>query len=282
MEKVCCDLTIADMNLRLVSDRPLFIDEGLKPFCSEFETPDVIYSVKSVPDPDALIPPDSERIYNGAGMEVFRSGEKQYHRYYYGGDLALLITDENGDGTDVYVFEHTVNRGIQKFLALETQILKFGGVFLHASLIKYNGAALAFTAPSGTGKSTHAELWRKNMGAVVLNGDRAALRERGGEWFAYGSPWAGSSGIYINESAPLKAIVILKQAPDNSVRRLFGTETFGKVLGGGILPYWNNKLMNEACDVINKLIDEVPVFELRCTPDIGALEVIKEALKDCL
>ena len=59
-----------------------------------------------------------------------------------------------------------------------------------ASFIRWQGRGILFSAPSGTGKSTQANLWVQHQGAEVINGDRAALRQVGGRWQAFGLPYA--------------------------------------------------------------------------------------------
>jgi serine kinase of HPr protein (carbohydrate metabolism regulator) len=48
----------------------------------------------------------------------------------------------------------------------------------HGSAIAVDGVGYLFTAKSGTGKSTHARLWRELLGAraVMVNDDKPLLR----------------------------------------------------------------------------------------------------------
>ena len=55
------------------------------------------------------------------------------------------------------------------YLALEHLFYRFGGLFLHSSHVSVGGRALLFSAPSGTGKSTQADLWEKTAGGVDLS-----------------------------------------------------------------------------------------------------------------
>ena len=104
--------------------------------------------------------------------------------------------------------------------ALEQVCITLQAALLHTSFIKWQGKAILFTAPSGTGKSTQADLWRRIEGAEIINGDRAVLRKEGGIWKAWGLPYAGSSRIFRNESAPVGAIVVLRKNDRNELRRL--------------------------------------------------------------
>ena len=51
---------------------------------------------------------------------------------------------------------------------------------------QYKGKAIAFSGPSGVGKSTQAEIWKQCFQADILNGDRALLRKADQGWKAYG------------------------------------------------------------------------------------------------
>ena len=274
MKKVCCDLLIADMKLRIFSDCELPLQRKLKDFYADFDKADVVYNAVNVGNPDDFIPRDAKEIYTGAGLRVFKLDGSVYHRYSYGGELSVLRID---DEKTVYVSADELSPiNIQKSLALETEILGFGGAFMHASLIKVNGKGIIFSAPSGVGKSTQAALWERYRGARILNGDRAAVRFVDGKWMAYGSPWAGSSGIYVNDSAELSAIVFLGQSQENIVRRLGGVKAFSALMKGGIFPYWNKEKMEMACSVSEKLLANVPVFQFDCRPDESAVEELEK------
>ena len=112
------------------------------------------------------------------------------------------------------------SHNICDLIGLETLLMRYGGLMLHAAFVRWQEKGILFTAPSGTGKSTQADLWANYEEAEILNGDRAGLRCIDGRWTAFGLPLAGSSYIYRNESAPADIIVVLRQSPENRFRRL--------------------------------------------------------------
>ena len=67
-----------------------------------------------------------------------------------------------------------------------TDLIKFNGILLHSSCVVVDGVAYAFSADSGTGKSTHTQLWLKHFGdrAYILNDDKPAIREIDGKIYA--------------------------------------------------------------------------------------------------
>ena len=151
-------------------------------------------------------------------------------------------------------------------------LMKHGGFYLHASAVALDGKAYLFSAPSGTGKSTHTRLWQREFGegAVVFNDDKPALRLVDGVWYAYGTPWCGKDGINRNMKVPLAGICFLKQAGENRIRRLSEQETLQKILG---LTVWR-RLTPERLDLLlshlDDLITHIPVFELENRPEAEA------------
>lgn len=163
-------------------------------------------------------------------------------------------------------------------IGLETLLIRHNRLLLHASFIRHNNRGILFSAPSGTGKSTQASLWEKHEDAEIINGDRAGLSCDDGVWTAWGLPYAGSSGIYKNESAPVEAIVILKQAQENRIQKVKPIQAFTYLLPEFNLHRWDEEFMDKALGLINRLIQDVPVYLLECRPDEEAVRVLKAEL----
>ena len=163
---------------------------------------------------------------------------------------------------------------------LETLFALFDAFSLHSSLVRrQEGDAILFTAPCGTGKSTQAALWERYAGADTLNGDRSLLRAVDGVWTAFGSPFAGSSGIYRKESAPVRALVVLRQAPENSICRLRAAEAFRAIYSESVLPRWHTETHQRVIELITAIVNAVPVYRLACTPDERAVTLLRETLE---
>ena len=164
-------------------------------------------------------------------------------------------------------------------IGLESMILQHGGLILHAAFIKKEGKGLLFTAPSGTGKSTQARLWQEHRGAEILNGDRAGLRLCDGQWRAWGLPYAGTSGIYCNESAPIAAIVVLRQGKENRIRRLTAPEAMRCCYPQITVHHWDQRFVEYALDLMQSLIGQRPIFMLECLPDESAVVLLEQTLE---
>ena len=163
---------------------------------------------------------------------------------------------------------------------LELLLTRLGVFSLHSSLVRRaEGDSILFTAPSGTGKSTQADLWVEYAGADILNGDRSMLRRVDGVWTAFGSPFAGSSSIFRNESAPVRALVVLRQAPENTIRRLSLAEAFRAIYSESVLPRWHTEAHQRVISLVTEIVSETPVYLLACTPDDRPVTLLKKTLE---
>lgn len=179
---------------------------------------------------------------------------------------------------DVFLFEHF---NIWNYMAFENPLLYYQAFLLHSSFISWQNNGILFTAPSGTGKSTQADLWKKYEDADIYNGDRTIIRKIEGKYYGFGSPYAGSSGIYRNESAPIKAIVVIEQGPDNVIRRLHGREAFLPLFRETLMNTWNKEYMEKMTDLLMDAACQIPVYHLSCRPDQDAVNTVKnEILKE--
>lgn len=87
-----------------------------------------------------------------------------------------------------------------------------------------------FCGRSGIGKSTQANLWKEYENALILNGDRCAVGFVDGAANAFGLPFCGTSGICLNFSLPIAAIISLGQAPENRITRLSGVRALRAIM----------------------------------------------------
>lgn len=163
-------------------------------------------------------------------------------------------------------------------IGLETLLLKYNGLLLHSSFIRWEGMGILFSAPSGTGKSTQAALWVQHEGAEIINGDRAGMIKQQNQWTAWGLPVAGSSNVYRNESAPVKTIIALRQASENRIRRLRPGEAFRYLYPEVTVHAWDRSDVEHASELLLELVTEVPVYLLECRPDTEAVSLVRGTL----
>lgn len=150
---------------------------------------------------------------------------------------------------------------------------------LHSSCIARNGKAVLFSAPSGTGKSTHTGLWKEYYpDTQCINDDTPVLRlDKPGEVLACGSPWSGKEHLNRNMEAPLCGIVFLEQGEDNKIEPLSNAEALGRLLGEcRKIPF--RSAMLKTAELCGKLLDRVPVYRLSCNISRDAVETVRKEL----
>jgi hypothetical protein len=148
-------------------------------------------------------------------------------------------------------------------------------VFLfHACVIEVDGYAYAFTAKSGTGKTTHCALWLKTIpNARVLNGDKPLIRLMDdGSLVAYGTPWNGKEDWGANISAPLAAICFIERGETNSISRVDGGEVIDRLIHQLHL---RGSRQSVACQLglIDGLVKGVPFYRLYCNISLEAAQL---------
>lgn len=153
-----------------------------------------------------------------------------------------------------------------------------GLYLLHSASFLYKGRAWLFSGRSGTGKSTHTNLWRQNYGVDLLNGDLNMLGIQDGRLYVYGQPWCGTSGICTEKSYFLGGITFLRQAPDNRCVELQAPESILAVLQRMISPAWEKHLLQRNIEFAEKAAKECPVWRLYCTPEKEAAQVMKKEI----
>ena len=145
-----------------------------------------------------------------------------------------------------------------------------GTLSIHSSCIVYKQQAILFLGKSGTGKSTHTQLWREYIpGSHLLNDDSPILRFEDGQLWAYGCPYSGKTPCYRQERFPIAGFVRLSQAPYNRItKQTTILHAYGTLLPS--FPYifqYKNELNNSLNTFIGKVISSIPVYCLECLPD---------------
>lgn len=153
-----------------------------------------------------------------------------------------------------------------------------GAVMIHSSCISYRGEAILFSADSGTGKSTHTNLWKELYQDEVefINDDKPIIRMIDDKVYAFGTPWSGKTDLNSNIFAPLKGIVILERGLTNTIEKVNLNEVIKTVFANIIVPNENKEIANIALSSYNKILNKVPLYRLKCNISLEAPKVVKE------
>ncbi len=152
-------------------------------------------------------------------------------------------------------------------------------LLIHASTILHEGYGYPFIAKSGTGKSTHSQLWIKHIPkSELMNDDNPAIRIIDGIPIIYGTPWSGKMPCYRQIQAPLGAITRIDRALENSIERLDVVESFASLLPSCSSMQWDNDIYNGICDTISSIISTIPLYTLHCLPNEEAAQICHKTI----
>ena len=167
----------------------------------------------------------------------------------------------------------TIQRKVADFLVSRNTLM------VHGSTVAVDGAAYLFTAPCGTGKSTHTRLWREVFGdrAIMVNDDKPFLRITADHVLAYGSPWSGKHGLATNICVPLRGICLLHRRLENQIQRAEVKRLIDMLRHQTHIPA-EDSLGKKALSLVDALAEMVPLWDMYCNKDPEAATVSFRAM----
>lgn len=155
---------------------------------------------------------------------------------------------------------------------------KYDAYAVHSASIVYRDKVWLFSASSGTGKSTHVNLWQELCGVPVFNGDLNLIGMKDGQPVVYGIPWCGTSGIYTNRTMPLGGITFLRQDRQDIIEEPEPDEAVLLLLNRIVYPVWTKETLCRAAVSAEQIAAVVKMHKLRCTKTLNAAKTVKEKI----
>lgn len=250
---------------------------------STSETPQAIYQVALNPAhgrPGGSIAFDSGqawRLFADGDRRIIWAGSRDFDPYLVGNFSADYLSGEIFiTPSRVEADKNVFPLGYPLGEVLMTNLLGTGyGIMLHSCGVIDSGNGIVFAGTSTAGKTTTARLWNNLAGVRVLNDDHTILRNRGGLFRVYGTPWHGEGGIALAKDAPLRKIFILKHAPSNQAVRLSPEQAAAALLVRTFPPLWSMEGMAFTLQFLDELCQAVPCYELGFVPDQSAVEYVR-------
>lgn len=172
-----------------------------------------------------------------------------------------------------YLESLAVYRKICELLAEDETFL------FHCSAIEFNESGVLFTAPSGTGKSTHVRLWREcfKESVTVINDDKPLLKVKKDGIYVYGTPWCGKHGIETNTCARVKAVVLIERAGENAIEKMDFGECY-KVLFMQTHRPSEPRHVSATLRFIDLMARSVEAYRMKCNISAEAALVAKNGI----
>lgn len=154
--------------------------------------------------------------------------------------------------------------------------IKYDAFLLHASAICHGGNAYLFSAPSGTGKSTHTAIWQETFSDVVyINDDKPLIVKTDAGFICAGTPFSGKTDKNTNLSVPLRAICALRRGQETKVHRLSPAETYYYVLDQTVRGVKNSEGLLE---IAEQLVKSVPGYLVEVNQEPDAAQIVFDSI----
>lgn len=224
--------------------------------------------------------PQHEQNYSGFLTRKGReAGKPAFIFCFREGKLLYGMQPETNGAYNAYIHSQpfiSAKTAVQYALLLEGCTRNMLG--MHTVTVEYNGRVIQFSAPSGTGKTTHTELWRKELGAKILNGDFAFLECLPEQTRFHGTPFSESS-IYAERGEwKVDDIVFLKQSRVNSIKRITKIAAATNAMENCFIPTWDEARTKLCLDLIGRMLKTTRVWQLECNMSPEAAHVAHDAI----
>ena len=274
---------IAGIGIQFTAPRPMEVPAELQPFLTNGVPIQETYAIELIDRP--LVFADKP-VFSSCRLAVY-AHEDEVLRVFLplqapDGCTPVCRMRKNGINTlclpasDWKRYERRCT--LTTLLGPEALFLRHNGLILHSSVVRYKGQAVLFCGPSGAGKSTQAELWERYRNGEILNGDRCVIMKRENAFWGCGSPYSGSSGIYKQEEAPIRAIILLEQSLENRIERVEQGKALRQIYRELIGNLWDEAFTEKLLALLQELVFCVPVYRLYCRPDEQAVELTHETV----
>lgn len=276
--------SISELILELKTDIEYKVTKRFLPFCNMADHPEYSCSFCEV---KKLHVPEGNEVVKGHGFSVVRDENGKEYRLFLLGQRKEPYAIGRYEWEKKQVFIEYVPEGKMYlreladcfyYIVLEKLLQKEERFVFHASFVETLYGGILFAGVSGAGKSTQAELWGVHEQARLINGDRPILRWKDEKLYGYGSPYAGSSKCYVNDKSRVCAVVFVKQDKVNRIERVSNMESFKRIYTSLTVHGWNLEFSQDAAEFAEKMVKEIPVYELSCTATKDAVETLKEVL----
>lgn len=155
--------------------------------------------------------------------------------------------------------------------------LSKGYISIHASGLVLNNKGILFSAPSKTGKSTHARFWlQEHKDAFIFNDDKPLIRITN-DILVYGTPWSGKTTVNHNVCVKLHSIVFLAQGKTNDINILDNKEKLVHLMRNINRPR-SKKLWEVNLIALHNVIKNINMYQAHVTNGVESVSVVANTI----
>ena len=165
----------------------------------------------------------------------------------------------------------------------------YNGFLFHSSAVAYGGKAYAFTAQSGTGKSTHTALLKRFLGEKLryVNDDKPFVRyfgkdgangEKEGTFYVYGNPWNGKHDLGENVKFPLESVCFLSRGVKNEIKKVSDPILYMPFIMNQVVYPESGEQAEKLLSLLQIMFEKVSFYYLKCNMESDAPEASFNAM----
>ncbi len=278
-------LCVAGVPIQIESAHPEWAAQRYAAYLREDDRPSLM-DIKILLQ-DEVLSPNGTVIEQIKAATILRLPDGRYCRYsrdpegriflatYYTDDYSRvdirLLRSQNHPYFSNQEWEYSLTG-----FAFQDRLTVLGNGILHASSLAWRDHGVAFSANSGTGKSTHTGLWRQRFGdeVTIVNDDKPAIVFEEDKPYLCGTPWSGKTSLNSNLKVPLEAIVFIERGQENRIRRLDTLDSYFNLSSQIARPYYDAKVGEKMIQFAERLLATVPIYGLSCNISPEAVETV--------
>lgn len=241
------------------------------------------YEIKVTLNEDIKIPPYQTLTQKNPYVCYHQNKRYIYSKNQEEKVQSMMVHDLSYQKTEIFINPNLVKDPKEtEYVLISLVFLEIAqrNLFLpiHASAIIYQDEVILISAPSQTGKSTHARFWKEVYPLVqFLNDDKPLIKYEDNEFFVYGSPFSGKTSVNQNMKKKLKSIIFIEQGEKDQVEVMSVKEKIEELMRNILRPE-DAKLWDQVTSELSQLINEIPIYKLKATKSIQAVHTLHQVL----
>lgn len=187
--------------------------------------------------------------------------------------------EDEVEGRPVQEFSPDYLETLAIYRKIVEKMLDYNTFLFHGSGISVDGEGYLFTAKSGTGKSTHTQIWRMLFGErfMTVNDDKPLLVVEEDRVLMCGTPWDGKHRLSNNTMVPLKAVVLLERGKESEIHPVEFSAALPMLLQQTYRPS-SPIALSRTMTLLEAMSKRVKLYRLKCNRSLKAAQTAYDGM----